>query len=299
MNKCPGCGAILQSEDVNKAGYIKNLDYKLCERCFKIKNYNYYDQNRVISNEDILLKSNDIHGLRIFLCDLFTLNDNIVKLYSKINNPKIFLITKIDVVPKNINLDKLKNNIINYIKDVNVFLISIKNDYGKNELLNIIRKYNSVCLLGPSSSGKSSLINHLFSSSLTVSNYQNTTQDFIEIKNDGIKIYDVPGFTDNYRENINYKKMIKPITMNLKKEYELVINDYVIGFKEDASITLFFESDINIKTNKKKTKFIYERSIQKGDILINNLGFIYIKKENVLCYSNSKIFIRPSLVGEV
>ena len=42
MNKCTGCGAVLQNIDTTKEGYVVNLDNKLCERCFRIKNYNEY-----------------------------------------------------------------------------------------------------------------------------------------------------------------------------------------------------------------------------------------------------------------
>ena len=42
MNKCIGCGSILQSDDNNKIGYTTNINNRLCERCFKIKNYNDY-----------------------------------------------------------------------------------------------------------------------------------------------------------------------------------------------------------------------------------------------------------------
>ena len=46
MNKkCLGCGTKLQIEDSSKEGYIKeeNLEKSnLCERCFRIQNYNEY-----------------------------------------------------------------------------------------------------------------------------------------------------------------------------------------------------------------------------------------------------------------
>ena len=52
-NKCIGCGIKLQDVDKNMDGYISVSDFRLCERCFKIKNYG---QNRVVgvSNDDYL-----------------------------------------------------------------------------------------------------------------------------------------------------------------------------------------------------------------------------------------------------
>ena len=42
MNKkCLGCGAILQTDSIDKEGYTKNIDNDLCERCFRINHYLY------------------------------------------------------------------------------------------------------------------------------------------------------------------------------------------------------------------------------------------------------------------
>ena len=64
MNKCQGCGSILQNENPNLDGYSKNIDNILCERCFRIKNYNDY-KKVVKTNNDFLpiLKNN--HTKRI------------------------------------------------------------------------------------------------------------------------------------------------------------------------------------------------------------------------------------------
>ena len=42
MNKCEGCGALLQNVDKLKEGYTTNLDNPLCNRCFRIRHYNDY-----------------------------------------------------------------------------------------------------------------------------------------------------------------------------------------------------------------------------------------------------------------
>ena len=44
MNNCLGCGSKLQSIDSSKEGYIRenNISSKLCERCFRIRNYGEY-----------------------------------------------------------------------------------------------------------------------------------------------------------------------------------------------------------------------------------------------------------------
>ena len=42
MNKCIGCGITLQTEEKNNLGYTTNIEKKLCERCFRIRNYGEY-----------------------------------------------------------------------------------------------------------------------------------------------------------------------------------------------------------------------------------------------------------------
>ena len=39
MNKCLGCGTLLQNTDSSLEGYVKDLNNKYCERCFKITHY--------------------------------------------------------------------------------------------------------------------------------------------------------------------------------------------------------------------------------------------------------------------
>ena len=47
MNKCTGCGIILQIVDKTKPGYTLKIDNELCERCFKIKHYNSSTNARI------------------------------------------------------------------------------------------------------------------------------------------------------------------------------------------------------------------------------------------------------------
>ena len=73
MNKCTGCGVELQNINDKELGYTININNSLCERCFRIKNYNDY---KVVSksNEDyikILKEINKTDSLVILLVDLF------------------------------------------------------------------------------------------------------------------------------------------------------------------------------------------------------------------------------------
>ena len=36
IKKCLGCGVLLQTIDINKEGYVDNIEKEVCERCFKL-----------------------------------------------------------------------------------------------------------------------------------------------------------------------------------------------------------------------------------------------------------------------
>ena len=65
--RCYGCGAIIQSEDEKKIGFVpKNaLDRNqvLCKRCFRLKNYHQLQATN-LSDDDLNALSNLIERLK-------------------------------------------------------------------------------------------------------------------------------------------------------------------------------------------------------------------------------------------
>ena len=103
MSKCIGCGAILQNENENEKGYVVSTNSLLCKRCFDLKNYNKNADFESNFDNDLLLKNINKKGLfTIFLCDIISLNDKVIDIYNNIKNDKIFVLTKVDIIPKNI-----------------------------------------------------------------------------------------------------------------------------------------------------------------------------------------------------
>ena len=55
--RCSGCGAVIQSEDKNKPGYLPvnavNKEKPLCQRCFKLMHY-HQKMESYLSKEDFL-----------------------------------------------------------------------------------------------------------------------------------------------------------------------------------------------------------------------------------------------------
>ena len=85
MSKCKGCGLTLQNKDKSALGYSPKLTNKLCERCFKITNYNYHDDGKSIDNNTICSMINKKKAFNFFLCDIFSLNDSKLIYYQQMS----------------------------------------------------------------------------------------------------------------------------------------------------------------------------------------------------------------------
>ena len=104
MNKCQGCGSVLQCENPNLDGYSKKIDNVLCERCFRIKNYN--DYKKVIkTNNDFMPIINNISptgDLVVLLVDLFSIPKSLDSIINNLNNDILLVLTKRDILPLSI-----------------------------------------------------------------------------------------------------------------------------------------------------------------------------------------------------
>jgi len=301
MSKCKGCGITLQSEDALKEGYTPKKDGKLCQRCFKITNYNSHENiGKLINNAEIIKGINSKKCATMYLCDLLNLNSKVMEIYNAINNPKILVITKSDIIPKNIKLDLLEKKIKKVYGVNDLLFISSLSGYGKRNVLDYIDYYGKVLLAGPTSSGKSSLINFLFGTELTVSNHKNTTQEFISLKLEENEIIDAPGFNEDYLDDsLKQIGYINPKTLLLKKGYMLCLGNTELYADQDMNLTLFLPKNVNVITKKVRETFDKELNINSGsDLIINNLGFIYFKEECLLHIKTSGFLdVRESIVG--
>ena len=290
---CSGCGSVIQYKDSNKVGYSPKKDAKLCERCFKLKNYNKQEViDLKYSNDEIidLLNSND--GAIFFVTDFLSISNKVVETFKKINHHnKYLVINKVDYIPKSIN----KENYAAYIKENykiknDVILVSALKKYNINSLLNKIKEYKNSYICGYTNSGKSLIISELCTiigkkCNILSSLMPNTTLDLIKVRVDeNTHMFDTPGFINDFEfiKDNHPKKFIKPITIQTKENDTISLGEN-IKIKCDSvnSLTFYISDLVNVKKNYKDNT-VFKNVIkvnEKSDLLIYGYGFINIKNK--------------------
>lgn len=301
MTKCVGCGIKLQEKDKNELGYTPNLNNALCERCFKLKNYNILTNKGInIDNDKLINKINELNTCVLFLVDFINLDSEVIDAYKKIKSKKILIITKADIIPKNIKYQKLIQNIKN-IYDIkeDLILTSSKTKLNIKTITKLCLEEKNICLAGFTNAGKSSLINALVSSDITVSKKSNTTQDFIKLNVDGINIYDAPGFMSNInRENIP-RSIIRPITYQFPSKHYLLIQDIKLNILENSNFTIYVGNEANIIRRKENENVECKIIVPKNsDVIIKGFCFINFKNTCMISLNTKDYEIRPSIVGD-
>lgn len=329
MCKCIGCGSKLQNLYKDEIGYTSNLDNNLCERCFRIRNYNEYKQVIKDNNDfiNILKDINKTDDLVVLVVDLFNISKNIEDISKYINNNILLVLTKRDILPKSCYDEKFKDYFKKYKLNIidTVIISSIKN-YNFDLLYNKINEYkksNKVYVVGFTNSGKSTMINKILynysnnNTVITTSSLPSTTIDSIEVKvNDELTLIDTPGLLDmgdisNYVDGNTLKRIIpikeiKPITYQIKLEQVIIVDDIVrLDVKPENNITIYMSNNLNIERyyndifklkDLKKQELLVDSD---SDIVIQGLGFIHItNKSNVILYIDEriKVFVRNNLI---
>ena len=328
MISCHGCGAIKQIVDINKEGYTKNLDNEFCERCFRIKHYNDYKKIEK-SNEDffpVIEEIRETNDLVVLLVDLLNVPKNLGELISAFNNPILLVLSKRDLLPVSLYEDR----IIDYFslygrKIVDIMIISSAKNYHLDDLLLKIKKNQkskNVYVVGYTNAGKSTLINKIISNYtkerpiITTSILPSTTIEKIEIEiDDDLILIDTPGliedgsiiqFVDEESlKKIVPKKVIKPITYQIKEKQYILLDDFAYVVLEcENDITLYMSNELEIKrvwNQPEETKF-EERTFsikRKEDIVIAGLGFIKVMKPaevTVYTFKEVDVYTRKTLI---
>ncbi|MGU3470072.1 ribosome biogenesis GTPase YqeH [Paenibacillus sp. D51F] len=299
---CAGCGAALQSASKDKPGYVpasaKGGEAVICQRCFRIRNYN--DAVSVSMDHDEFLRllggiaSTD--SLVVHIVDLFDFEGSMISGLQRFvgNNPVLLVVNKIDLLPKGTNYNRIRNWVQRQAKaqglrTVDIVLCSAKKGMGFERVVEAVeelRGRRDVYVVGATNVGKSTLINRLISDysdldrELTVSRFPGTTLDEIRIPlDDGKAIVDTPGIV--YRSRLTElvprgvlgallpDKPIKPLVYQLDAGQTLFFGslirfDYAAG--ANLSFTLYTANAMKVhRTKMERADDLYAQ--HKGELL--------------------------------
>lgn len=302
MKKCLGCGSVLQTTSKDELGYTPKLENDLCMRCFKLKHYGaLVSKGKTQDNQSIINKINHKKCFVLFITDLLNIYDEIITTYKKIKNPKMLIITKSDLIPKNIKVNTLLNNIkdIYDIKE-EMLLVSSNNKENLRKLENICLEKKDVLFAGFTNAGKSSLINALVGSDITVSKTINTTQEFISLHVTGVSLTDAPGFISNTYQSDVPSKTIRPLSYQLSNKYYLKIGNFNLASAADNNLTLYLNNNIHVEKRRIKENLEYGMIIpSRHDLVIKGLGFITFSKITKIYIDIDPEYyeIRPTIIG--
>lgn len=251
--QCIGCGAVLQSEDPEKAGFLPlsvmnkaDDDEIYCKRCFRLRHYNEV-QDVELTDDDFLNMLNEISdkdALIVNLVDIFDFNGSLINGIQRFagKNPILLVGNKTDLLPKSLKEAKMRQWLFERahevgIKPKQVLLTSALRSDSVEKLMQVIeeeRQGRDVYVVGTTNVGKSTLINQIIKLStdtedlITTSYFPGTTLGKIEIPlNDGRVLVDTPGIIQSSQlahylspkelKQVTPRKEIKPKVYQLNE----------------------------------------------------------------------------------
>ncbi|WP_201001612.1 ribosome biogenesis GTPase YqeH [Paenibacillus glycanilyticus] len=299
---CAGCGVKLQTEHPEESGYLPeaalNREPVICQRCFRIRNYNEASSITVDQDDFLRLLGSigSTDSLVVHIVDLFDFEGSLISGLQRFvgNNPVVLVVNKVDLLPRSVNLNRLRNWVQKQAKaeglrTVDIVLCSAKRNIGFEHVIEAIehhRKGRDVYVVGATNVGKSTLINRLIHDysdmerELTTSRYPGTTLDAVHIPlDDGKSIIDTPGIVyptrmteivpRGFLQALLPDKPIKPLVYQLNDQQSLFINslvrfDFVEGKRQ--SFTFYISNALSVhRTKLERAEQLY--ADHRGELL--------------------------------
>lgn len=224
IRRCYNCGAILQSDDPSKEGYVKketlenaNQNFLFCDKCFELERYKARSNEPALDPDYLLLLNNAKKkgALVVYVVNLFSFeasfNHQIIEIIQGMN---ILVVgNKFDLLPEGTNKDETREYVAHRfraagltIKADNVILTNAFDDETAKEVMTQIyelKNGHDVFVVGSSLSGKSTLIssflrviNNLSKGNIVTAPYPHTKLNVMQIPlNKKTALYEVPGFS--------------------------------------------------------------------------------------------------------
>lgn len=299
---CAGCGVKLQTERKDLPGYVPDSALErepvICQRCFRIRHYNEASATAV-DQDDFLRLLGGIgatDSLVVHIVDLYDFEGSLISGLQRFvgQNPVLLVVNKIDLLPKSINVNRIRNWVqrqakANGLRTADIVLCSAKRNLGFEHVIEALERHRrgrDVYVVGATNVGKSTLINRLIRDysdmerELTTSRYPGTTLDAVHIPlDDGRAIIDTPGivYASRLTEVVPRSflgallpdKPIKPLVYQLNDGQTLFFGSIVrFDFTEGErqSFTLYISNALNVhRTKRERAEELYAE--HKGGLL--------------------------------
>lgn len=217
ITRCSACGAILQTENVDEAGYIspdrldKNVEVGYCDACYNLRHYNSSSAPEFGGDYiKILSKAVKSQALIVYMLDLFAFESSLIEHIGQyLGDNVLVILNKRDVLPKSsddqsIIKEAQRRLKIENIKPKDIIITSSSKNLNLEVLfnkMNELRKGKDVYFVGASAVGKSTMVNDILKSykndtARVISTFrvEGTSLDVMEIPlDDNSSIYDTPG----------------------------------------------------------------------------------------------------------
>lgn len=179
IRKCYNCGAVLQSTDPNKEGYVNkevlengSQNFLFCNKCFELERFQP-KTNEPIVGEDLIKIVEDAkkkQALLVYVINLFSFEASFSHRINEIINGMNILVVanKFDLMPKGVNEDDMREYVAHrfrasgvHIERDNIVLASaFDDDTARNIIAQIYELKNGkdVYIIGSKLAGKTTLI---------------------------------------------------------------------------------------------------------------------------------------------
>ena len=179
IRKCYNCGAVLQSDDPNKPGYVKkevlengSQNFLFCDKCFEIERFHPKTSEPTVSDEllEIVKDAKKREALLVYVINLFSFEASFSRKINEIIKGMNILIVanKFDLMPKGKDEDETREYVahrfraegVQVEKDNIVLANAFDDDTARNIITQIYELKNGkdVYIIGSKLAGKTTLI---------------------------------------------------------------------------------------------------------------------------------------------
>ncbi len=276
MTKCLGCGATLQTKDLNAPGYTPKEGSKYCKRCFRLIHYDdlTVSMRKGIDPDQVVKQIAGMDALIVWVVDLYDFESSMITGLNRLFFGKdiIMVATKRDLLPDTLTPDKTARFVFTRLKEQGITIRSLvltsnKDEEGTVEVKEAIDEYANgrpAVVMGKANAGKSTLLNRLLGSNdLTMSRYPGTTLDFNEIKINGQTYIDTPGIEisnsmlmeveEKNLRTIIPERQLKPTVFQLKDDQSFALGGLArldLAGCEKASAVFYMSDELAIHRSK-------------------------------------------------